>query len=59
MTGVEDVEEKGTKNRGGVGDIDVGATDNIEQQNGGPEKAPVVTGTNMETLPRPGKQVSL
>ncbi|XP_044010733.1 ankyrin-3-like isoform X13 [Aphidius gifuensis] len=57
MTGVEDVKEKGTTNGGGgVDGIDVGATDNIGQQNGGPEKAPVVTGTNMETLPRPGKQ---
>lgn len=59
MTGVEDDKEKTTANGGGGGGgIDVGATDNIGQHNGGPEKAPVVTGTNMETLPRPGKQVS-
>ncbi|XP_006619672.1 ankyrin-3-like isoform X1 [Apis dorsata] len=29
---------------------------NVSQQNGGPEKAPVVGGTNVETLPRTGKQ---
>lgn len=29
----------------------------VSQQNGGPEKAPVVAGTNVETLPRTGKQV--
>ncbi|XP_048261568.1 ankyrin-3 isoform X24 [Bombus terrestris] len=29
---------------------------NVSQQNGGPEKAPVVGGTNVETLPRAGKQ---
>lgn len=32
---------------------------NVSQQNGGSEKAPVVGGTNVETLPRPGKQVSV
>lgn len=52
MTGVED-----GKGGGGGGGTDVSATDNVNQQNGAPEKAPVVTGTNMETLPRPGKQV--
>lgn len=52
MTGVEE-------GKGGGGDNDVSATDKVVQQNGAPEKAPVVTGTNMETLPRPGKQVSL
>ncbi|XP_011305414.1 ankyrin-2 isoform X4 [Fopius arisanus] len=50
MTGVE--EGKGS---GGEG-TDVSATDKLGQQNGAPEKAPVVAGTNMETLPRPGKQ---
>ena len=30
---------------------------NVSQQNGGPEEAPVVGGTNVETLPRAGKQV--
>ncbi|XP_057337086.1 ankyrin-3-like isoform X14 [Microplitis mediator] len=49
MTGVEE-------GKGGGGDNDVSATDKVVQQNGAPEKAPVVTGTNMETLPRPGKQ---
>ena len=53
MTGVED----GKGGGGGDGGTDVSATDNVNQQNGGTEKAPVVTGTNMETLPRPGKQV--
>lgn len=36
----------------------VNANINASQQNGGPEKAPVVGGTNVETLPRAGKQVS-
>ncbi|KAG8036666.1 hypothetical protein G9C98_003988 [Cotesia typhae] len=49
MTGV-------VEGKGGGGDNDVSATDKVVQQNGAPEKAPVVTGTNMETLPRPGKQ---
>ncbi|XP_034933844.1 uncharacterized protein [Chelonus insularis] len=50
MTGVE--ERKG----GGEGENnDLSATDDV-QQNGTTEKAPVVTGTNMETLPRSGKQ---
>lgn len=35
----------------------VNANINVSQQNGGPEKAPVVGGTNVETLPRVGKQV--
>lgn len=35
----------------------VNANINVSQQNGGPEKAPVVGGTNVETLPRAGKQV--
>lgn len=35
----------------------VNANINVSQQNGGPEKAPVVGSTNVETLPRPGKQV--
>lgn len=52
MTGV-------VEGKGGGGDNDVSATDKVVQQNGAPEKAPVVTGTNMETLPRPGKQVNL
>jgi hypothetical protein len=30
----------------------------VNQQNGGLEKAPVVAGTNVETLPRPEKQVN-
>ncbi|XP_076226618.1 uncharacterized protein LOC116427791 isoform X20 [Nomia melanderi] len=34
----------------------VNANINVSQQNGGPEKAPVVGGTNVETLPRAGKQ---
>ncbi|KAL0125581.1 hypothetical protein PUN28_004590 [Cardiocondyla obscurior] len=34
----------------------VNANINVNQQNGGPEKAPVVGGTNVETLPRAGKQ---
>ncbi|XP_063987590.1 ankyrin-3-like isoform X16 [Diachasmimorpha longicaudata] len=51
MTGVE--EGKGS---GGGEGIDVSATDKVGQQNGAMEKAPVVAGTNMETLPRPGKQ---
>ncbi|OAD57372.1 hypothetical protein WN48_02173 [Eufriesea mexicana] len=34
----------------------VNANINASQQNGGPEKAPVVGGTNVETLPRAGKQ---
>lgn len=56
---------------GGTGDVTSGAnvnanvTDNanvnanisVSQQNGGPEKAPVVGGSNVETLPRAGKQV--
>lgn len=37
----------------------VNANVNVSQQNGGPEKAPVVGGTNVETLPRAGKQVSV
>ncbi|KYQ47308.1 hypothetical protein ALC60_13641 [Trachymyrmex zeteki] len=37
----------------------VNANINVSQQNGGPEKAPVVGGTNVETLPRAGKQVRL
>lgn len=37
----------------------VNANINVSQQNGGPEKAPVVSGTNVETLPRTGKQVRL
>lgn len=37
----------------------VNANINVNQQNGGPEKAPVVGGTNVETLPRTGKQVRL
>lgn len=37
----------------------VNANINVNQQNGGPEKAPVVGGTNVETLPRSGKQVRL
>lgn len=37
----------------------VNANINVSQQNGGPEKAPVVGGTNVETLPRAGKQVKL
>lgn len=49
MTGVEEGKDGGGN--------DVSATDNVGQQNGAIEKAPVVTGTNMETLPRPGKQV--
>jgi hypothetical protein len=61
------------KRGGGAGDVTTGAnantnvTDNanvnanisVSQQNGGPEKAPVVGGSNVETLPRAGKQVSL
>lgn len=58
------------KRGGGTGDVTSGAnmntnvTDNVNnvnaninvsQQNGGPEKAPVVGGTNVETLPRAGK----
>lgn len=35
----------------------VNANINVSQQNGGLEKAPVVGGTNVETLPRAGKQV--
>ncbi|KAK0096720.1 hypothetical protein PV326_004580, partial [Microctonus aethiopoides] len=51
MTGVED-----GKGDGGGGH-DLSATDNtVSHQNGTTEKAPVVAGTNMETLPRPGKQ---
>ncbi|XP_076752691.1 uncharacterized protein LOC143424501 isoform X1 [Xylocopa sonorina] len=34
----------------------VNANINVNQQNGGPEKAPMVGGTNVETLPRTGKQ---
>ncbi|XP_036146496.1 ankyrin-3 isoform X15 [Monomorium pharaonis] len=34
----------------------VNANINVSQQNGEPEKAPVVGGTNVETLPRAGKQ---
>ncbi|XP_078037593.1 uncharacterized protein LOC144470402 isoform X2 [Augochlora pura] len=34
----------------------VNANINVSQQNGGPEKAPVVGGTNVETLPRSGRQ---
>ncbi|XP_067209228.1 ankyrin-3 isoform X13 [Linepithema humile] len=34
----------------------VNANINVSQQNGAPEKAPVVGGTNVETLPRAGKQ---
>lgn len=56
MTGVE--EGKGSGGGGGGEVTDVSATDKPGQQNGAPEKAPVVAGTNMETLPRPGKQVS-
>lgn len=37
----------------------VNANINVSQQNGEPEKAPVVGGTNVETLPRAGKQVRL
>ncbi|XP_015589451.1 ankyrin-3 isoform X7 [Cephus cinctus] len=63
--------EEGKGGTGGGGDgggiTDGSATDNanninvnvnvsVNQQNGAPEKAPVVTGTNMETLPRTGKQ---
>ena len=63
MTGEEG---KGGGGRGDGGGID--GTDNINvinenvntnQQNGGSEKAPVVGGTNVETLPRPGKQVKI
>lgn len=61
------------KRGGGAGDVTTGANVNtnvtentnvnanisVSQQNGGPEKAPVVGGSNVETLPRAGKQVGL
>ena len=58
----------GEDGKGGEGGGEGGPTDNTNmintnvnmnknQQNGGSEKAPVVGGTNVETLPRPGKQV--
>ncbi|XP_043478904.1 ankyrin-2-like isoform X4 [Leptopilina heterotoma] len=58
MTGVEG------KGGGGEGATDSSDNTNVinnanvntNQQNGGTEKAPVVGGTNVETLPRPGKQ---
>lgn len=60
MTGVEG------KGGGGEGATDSSDNTNVinnanvntNQQNGGTEKAPVVGGTNVETLPRPGKQVN-
>ncbi|XP_033226769.1 ankyrin-3-like isoform X10 [Belonocnema kinseyi] len=60
MTGEEG---KGGGGGGGGGGTDatdngnvINAIVNTNQQNGGTEKAPVVGGTNVETLPRPGKQ---
>lgn len=37
--------------------VNINANTNVVHQNGGTEKAPVVGGTNVETLPRAGKQV--
>lgn len=63
MTGEEG---KGGGGGGGGGGTDgtdnanvINAIVNTNQQNGGTEKAPVVGGTNVETLPRPGKQVQI
>ncbi|XP_046813612.1 ankyrin-3-like isoform X14 [Vespa crabro] len=36
--------------------VNINANTNVVHQNGGTEKAPVVGGTNVETLPRAGKQ---
>ena len=37
----------------------IDSNNSINRQNGAPEKAPVVPGTNVETLPRQGKQVNI
>lgn len=59
----------GEEGKGGGGGGGTDNTDNTNvinnanvttnHQNGGTEKAPVVGGTNVETLPRPGKQVKI
>jgi len=55
--GAGDVTSGGNVNAN-VDNANVNANISVSQQNGGPEKAPVVGGSNVETLPRAGKQVS-
>lgn len=52
--------EEGKGDGGGTGGAKIQNDNaNVVQQNGNLEKAPVVAGTNVETLPRAGKQVGL
>ncbi|EZA57259.1 hypothetical protein X777_02510 [Ooceraea biroi] len=54
--GAGDVTTEANVNTNVTNNANVNANISVSQQNGGPEKAPVVGGSNVETLPRAGKQ---